>query len=217
MKTDHISNEDYNTILKQHLESLKRIRDAATGLAKGMIGSTLYKEDLFFASVLNRSLSLLDGFSVMLTSRNLACAGIILRAQLDNCMRLYASFIADNKSEFIDRFMEGRRIDKLKDDQGNKMSDYLLRTRLEEYDSRINEVYEKASGYVHLSNIAFKLSLHEINADSFEFAIGLPLKEDANEYLIEAAEAFLHYMKLLYFMLNSVVESKERAEKVVKR
>jgi len=67
MKTDHISNEDYNTILKQHLESLKRIRDAATGLAKGMIGSTLYKEDLFFASVLNRSLSLLDGFSVMLT------------------------------------------------------------------------------------------------------------------------------------------------------
>lgn len=208
-----MTNDEYAIALDQHLSDLKRIREAASGLAKEMIGTILIDFDLFYSSVLNRSLSLLDGFIEMLKTRNLACAGILLRTQLDNCMRLYASFIAADKNEFLKRFMEGDRIDDLKDVKGNLMRDYYLHTSLTRFDERISEVYKRASGYVHLSGVAFHLSLQSAKDNRIEFAIGLPLKEEANKYLIEVAQAFFHYMRLLYFLLSKVVESKERVEK----
>lgn len=66
-----MNNDAYFAALDQNLKELKGIREASNDLAKCMIGNTLYEEDLFFASVLNRSLSLLDGFVDMLKSRNL--------------------------------------------------------------------------------------------------------------------------------------------------
>ncbi len=207
-----MNNDEYFTALNPKLKELKHIRRTSNELAKCMIGNSLYEEDLFFASVLNRSLSLLDGFVDMLENRNLACAGILLRSQPDNCMRLYAAFIAQDKRAFIRGFLEGKRISDFKDDRGVKMRDSVLRKRLETYDSRICEVYERTSGYVHLSGVAFHLGYQSIDDHNFGFSIGVPLKEEANKYLLEAAGAFIHYMKLLFFLLDAVVKSKERAE-----
>lgn len=128
-------------------------------------------------------------------------------------MRLYAAFIADDKKAFIRGFIAGKRIIDFKDDREMKMHDSVLRKRLEEYDSRIDEVYERTSGYVHLSGVAFHLGYQAIDDNHFGFAIGIPLKEEANKYLLEAANAFSHYMQLLFFLFDAVVRSKERSEK----
>ena len=38
---------------------------------------------------------------MMLKERNLTCAGVLLRMQMDNCMRTYAAFIAEDKKAIV--------------------------------------------------------------------------------------------------------------------
>ena len=142
-----MNNEEYYYLLNKRFQKIKELREAAKTVAAGIIGNTLYKEDLFFTSALDRSVALLDGIVNMLKERNLSCVGILVRSQIDNCMRIFAAFIAKDKIAFMDGFIQGKKISDFKDDRGNKMKDVVLRERLEAYDSQISEVYKKSSGY----------------------------------------------------------------------
>ncbi len=156
-------------------------------LSKTIIGDTLYKEDFFFTSAMNRSIALLDGISEMLKNRNLACGGILLRSQIDNCMRIFAAFIAENQTDFIDGFFAGKKIIDIKDDRGNKMKDYILRQRLAEYDAQLDLVYRNSSGYVHLSDKAFYSSVTISSSEQYdiEFSVEEPLKEKQIRYCLK--------------------------------
>lgn len=208
-----MNNEEYNESLNERLHKIKELREAAKKVARGIIGNTLYKGDLFFTSALDRSVALLDGIVNMLKERNLTCAGILVRSQIDNCMRIFAAFIAEDRTTFMDGFLHGKKISDFKDDRGNKMKDVVLRERLEDYDSQINEVYRKSSGYIHLSDVAFYLSVCAKDNYRIEFSVGLSIREEANEILLESADAFIHYTLLEYRLLQAVVESKERVDK----
>ncbi|UQT49356.1 hypothetical protein M5E87_05605 [Flavonifractor plautii] len=80
-----------------------------------------------FAALLNRSQQLTDGFIAMVKARNLTCAAALLRLQLDNCMRLYALYIAEDRKGFINSLMDGGKIDKLRDKSGQQMQDWYLK------------------------------------------------------------------------------------------
>ncbi len=204
-----MNNEEYNDSLRERLHKLRELREVAKCLAKGIIGNTLYKEDLFFTSALNRSVALLDGMVDMLKTRNLTCVGILVRSQIDNCMRIFAAFIAEDKTAFVEGFLGGKKISDFKDDRGNKMKDVVLRERLEAYDSRISDVYKKSSGYIHLSDVAFYTSVWAKDNHQIEFSVGLPVREEANNILLEGSDAFIHYTLLEYRLLQAVVESKK--------
>ena len=204
-----LNNEEYNESLNERLHKIKELREAAKSVARGIIGNTLYMQDLFFTSALDRSVALLDGIVNMLKERNLTCVGILVRSQIDNCMRIFAAFIAEDKAAFMDGFLHGKKISDFKDDRGNKMKDVVLRERLEDYDSQISDVYKKSSGYIHLSDVAFYSSVCAKDNYRIEFSVGLPIREEANEILLEGADAFIHYTLLEYRLLQAVVESKE--------
>lgn len=208
-----MNNEEYYYLLDKRFRKLKELREAAKTVAAGIIGNTLYKEDLFFTSALDRSVALLDGIVNMLKERNLSCVGILVRSQIDNCMRIFAAFIAEDKTAFMDGFIQGKMISDFKDDRGNKMKDVVLRERLEAYDSQISEVYKKSSGYIHLSEMAFYSSVCAKDNYHIEFSVGLPIREEANEILLEGADAFIHYTLLEHRLLWAVVESKQRVDK----
>jgi len=208
-----LNNEEYYHLLNKRFQKLKELRETAKTVAAGIIGNTLYKEDLFFTSALDRSVALLDGIMNMLKERNLSCVGILVRSQIDNCMRIFAAFIAEDKTAFIDGFFKRKKISDFKDDCGNIMKDVVLRKRLEAYDSQISEVYKKSSGYIHLSDMAFYSSVCAKDNYRIEFSVGLPIREEANEILLEGADAFIHYTLLEHRLLQAVVESKERVDK----
>ena len=105
-----MNNEEYYYLLDKRFQKLKELREAAKTVAAGIIGNTLYKEDLFFTSALDRSVALLDGIVNMLKERNLSCVGILVRSQIDNCMRIFAAFIAKDKIAFMDGFIQGKRL-----------------------------------------------------------------------------------------------------------
>lgn len=205
-----MNNEKYLDELDDRLQVLNELRKRIIELSKTIIGDTLYKEDFFFTSAMNRSTALLDGISEMLKNRNLACGGILLRSQIDNCMRIFAAFIAENQTDFIDGFFAGKKISDMKDDRGNKMKDYILRQRLAEYDAQLDLVYRNSSGYVHLSDKAFYLSATISSSEQYdiEFSVGAPLKEKANPVLLEVADAFIHYINLQNNLVNQVVISR---------
>lgn len=101
-----MKNEEYMKELEKRLTDFRSARQNMKELAVAIIGDVLYKEDLFFTSAIDRSMGLLDGMIEMLKQRNLTCAGILVRTQVDNCMRVFAAFIAEDRTEFIDAFLK---------------------------------------------------------------------------------------------------------------
>ena len=206
-----MNNEVYFTSLDEYERALKELRTQGIAIATGIIGENLTKDDLFFCASVDRCLRLIDGVIPMLKERNLTCAGALLRLQMDNCMRTYAAFIAADKEKVIDCIISGDPINKEKDTAGKKMTDGHLKDEISKIDSKFAQVYDQASGFIHLSSKAFYQTVAEIGeGNKFAFQIGCPLPEKRNEPLLECADAFVHFVKLHYNMLDAVVESKKR-------
>ena len=125
-----------------------------------------YLFDLLAASALNRSVALSSGFRKMIRANNLICAGALVRLELDTAIRFFAGFIVDQPHEFAFKVLEGNRISWMKDRDGNSMTDRNLLVKLAREYPWVEEVYEKASSYVHLSETHMLSSLSMMDRDS---------------------------------------------------
>ena len=205
-----MNNKEYFELLGNGKKTLDELKKQGVELAQGVIGETLLADDFFFCASLNRCINLIEGFWLLLNSRNLTCAGAILRLQIDNCLRTYAAFIAADRNKVIECIIQGRRIDKERDTHGHMMTDGYLKKKLGEMDSSIVMIYDNTSGYIHLSEKAFYETVVNCDNGRVEFQIGRELPERRNPVLIEMLEAFIHFIKLHYKMDNAVVDSKQR-------
>lgn len=208
-----MTNEVFFEILSPKIEELRKLRENGKSIAAGIIGQSLLKEDFFFCAATDRCMHLIDGFSSMLQERNLTCAGALLRLQLDNCMRTYAAFIAADKDAVIDCVISGSRIDKQKSNDGNLLKDVYLKNELSKLDTGFSTVYDNTSGYIHFSDRAFYQTVKSCDDNVIEWGVGTQLLEKFNPLLIEAADAFNHFVKLHFHILSAVVESKERFDR----
>lgn len=205
-----MTNEEYFEVLTPKIEELHKLRENGKSIAAGIIGQSLLKEDFFFCAATDRCMNLIDGFICMLQERNLTCAGALLRLQLDNCMRTYAAFIAADKDAVIDCVISGNRIDKQKSKDGNLLKDVYLKNELSKLDTGFSAVYDNTSGYIHFSDRAFYQTVKSCDDNVIEWGVGTQLLEKFNPLLIEAADAFIHFVKLHFHILSAVVENKER-------
>ena len=196
--------------IKKHTTTLHKLRKQGVALAAGIIGQSLTKDDFFFCASLDRCINLIDGFIDVLNQRNLTCAGALLRLQMDNCMRTYAVFIAEDKAAVIDCIISGERVNRQVSKDGSQLSDSYLKKELSKIDSGFSDIYDQASGYIHLSEKAFYQTVVSCEDYHINFQIGHALPEKFNPILIEAADAFIHYVKLHYRILDAVVDSKRR-------
>lgn len=126
----------------------------------------------------------MEGVEFLLEERNLTCAGAILRLQIDNCLRTYAAFIAEDKNKIIECIINGEKINKYKDINGNKMTDAYLKEKLTELDSFVKKIYNNSSGYIHLSEKAFFETVTNCEGNIIEFQIGRPLPEKEMRFLL---------------------------------
>lgn len=205
-----MTNEEYKVALVPYIEQLQDLRKKAVSIATGIIGETLCTDDLFFCASVDRCIRLIDGFIPMLQARNLTCVGVLLRMQMDNCMRTYAAFIADDRNAVIQCILDGTPIKNLKDANGSKMLDGYLKDQVAKMDSVFPTVYDNASGYVHLSEKAFYQTVDSCDDYGIGIQIGQSLPEKRNAPLLEAADAYIHFVNLHFKMLQAVVESKQR-------
>ena len=208
-----MENNEYYSIILQYIKDLKLLRKEGVQLGAAVIGESLFKEDLYFLAAINRCLDLIDGFIELIDNRNLTCAGALLRLQMDNCMRTYAVFIADNKDEVVNCIISGERIDNLTDNTGQKLKDWYLKKQLNNLDNRFQQVYDQASGYIHLSTKAFYQTIVSAEGNTIETQIGHGLPDKYNVTLIEGIQAFIHFTKLFYKIIEAVADSKRRFDK----
>lgn len=205
-----VTNQAYGERIKERVDSLGELRRKGVGVAAEIVGKNLFLEDLFFCTTIDRCLQLIDGFTIMLQKRNLTCAGVLLRIQMDNCMRTYAFFIVEDRKCFVDQLVSGTPISKLRDKTGKRMSDGYLKEAVGKIEPRFEQVYNQASGYIHLSEKAFFQTVCTADKDKrLLFRVGIELPEEQNENLLECADAFIHYIQFHYMLLNEVAKSKQ--------
>lgn len=204
-----MKNEEYNIELASYIEQLQELRKEAVSIATRIIGETLCTDDLFFCASVDRCIRLTDGLIPMLKDRNLTCVGVLLRMQMDNCMRTYAAFIAKDRNAVIQCVLDGTPIKKLTDIKGNKMLDGYLKDEVAKIDPIFSTVYDNASGYVHLSDKAFYQTVDSCDNYAIRMQIGQALPEKRNIPLLEAAAAYIHFVNLHFKMLQAVIESKQ--------
>ncbi|GGI12595.1 hypothetical protein [Gottfriedia solisilvae] len=204
---------DYSKKIQSNIIYLHQLRVEGIKNAKKIIGKSLFLEDIYFLSLVDKCLRLTDGFLKMIESRNLTCSGFMLRIQLDICMRTYAIFIAEDKDKVQKSIFSNKyQLNKLKSEEGVKMTDGYLSGRLNEIDPTFKEVYKNTSGYIHHSEQAF----YSINrsdtvfSNQIAFDIGHELPHSFDKILNECIEAFNYFVEFFYKLLDPVIKSKEK-------
>lgn len=109
----------------------------------------------YIMSIANRAIFLNRGFVTLAESNNYQTAISLMRLQLDNCLRLYAMSLYNNSGEFYKKVIGGEQIRKLKDRDGNKMTDSYLVTKIDKIFPQFKSMYEKLSGHIHFSTEHF--------------------------------------------------------------
>ena len=127
-------------------------------------------------------------------------------------MRVFAAFISENRRLFIKETLSGKSIRNLKDNQNRRMTDTNLKKRMSEYYPEIEEIYNKSSGYVHLSEVAFHQAFWTDQSDGdcrIRLSVGLAPRKELNLILIECAEVFCHFTEIEYDFYQKIIDSKK--------
>ena len=105
-----MTNDEYFNEIETYFNKLREYREESKSIAADIIGENFTEDDIFFISALNRRVQFIDGIIDLLRTRNLTCAGILVRTQLDNLMRVFAAFISENRRLFIKETLSGQSI-----------------------------------------------------------------------------------------------------------
>ena len=212
-----MTNEEYFEKIVSLIEELRILNEKAKALAVKIIGKNLLKEDLCLCAMLDRSMRLTDGFIPMLEVRNLTCAGALLRLQMDNCLRLFALFIANVRNEAVDCIIDGGVFNRLRDKDGKQMKDGYLKEKLDKYDPGFTDVYNQASGFIHFSSKAFYQSVHAKENYEILFQVGGEQPKKINPVLLECIDAYIHFNKLFHSLMNIIAESKTEFDTICEK
>jgi hypothetical protein len=139
--------------VEKKLLELENLNQKFLDLWKEMLdGQDFFHMDFYVNSVINRSLSLLSGFCLLLRNKNFICAAHLVRIHLDNLLRLSAAWLVSEPHQFAKSIMDGKQINHLKDQKGNSLTDTFLVKNLKKDFPWIERVYLETSGFVHLSS-----------------------------------------------------------------
>jgi hypothetical protein len=111
----------------------------------------LYALDLLANAVNNRAIQLMKGFVTLIKDDNFISAVPLIRLQLDNGMRFFATTLVSDYNDLFMHFLDGKPLKKFKDAKGKPLTDIYLATKLNEYFPGTLELYKSSSGYIHLS------------------------------------------------------------------
>lgn len=177
-----------------------------------------YPVDLLAVGALKRSAALCSGFSRMIGDRNFTCAASLLRLQLDNALRFFATFLVKDPHGFALAVIDGTPVRKLPDKSGTKMTDRHLVKKLSKLYPWVDPVYETTCGYIHLSERHFYGAIESVSEDQ---AITIIMSRDDNHIsessFVEATEAFCAATEIFHKYIEGWIYSKSNPDIMAKR
>lgn len=184
----------------------------------GLKGSALYRLDLLAIAVLDRSLALLRGFCDLVEARNMIAAAPLLRCQVDNGLRFFASTLVENPHDFALEVHRGTPISRQRDRSGKLMRDAYLVEKLTAEVPWIETLYKQASGYVHLSEQHIFNTIGIPDHDGMT-TIGITGQDGSvwtEERYLEAIEAFNYSTSLVLELLEQWSQTRKTPPKVTR-
>lgn len=176
------------------LARLNQLDEEIVAAGKRLFGAcdaALYPCDALALAVANRALSLSNGFSVLMKNCGYIAAAGIIRMQLDNVLRLHGVTTAPNPHETANLVIGGAALKDIKNSDGKKMADAVLRESISASHPWVDRVYKLSSGYIHLSeqHVLHLMQRSPLNADGHrDLTIGSEdehLRVDQQEDLVE--------------------------------
>jgi hypothetical protein len=178
----------------------------------------LYPLDLLAIGALNRSAAQCAGFRNLVRSRNCICAASILRLQLDTALRFYAAFLVANPHTFASAVLKGTPVKRLKDKTGNPLHDTYLVSCLSKQYPWVAKVYQKTSGYIHLSEQHIFQAIESVEEQERVIKIKMSAedKELPEQTYVEAVEAFCSATKVFHHYVEGWIVTKDNPEAVAR-
>ena len=179
-------------------------------------GGNVYPLDLLAVAVFNRSISLVSGFCALIRTRNYVCAFPLVRLQVDNLLRFYAAFIVDEPQDFAMSVLDGCKIRDLRDRTGKRMTDAYLKSQMKKIIPWIENIYDEASGFVHLSNRHIFSSIRRSpeDLDCVMFSIGHENQCIPTDVATTAVEAMSQVTLKLLRYLHGWTWTKDNPDKL---
>ena len=201
--------------LENKLREIEESKDHHLSLCETMLragDSKLFSMDIMVAAAIKRSLALSDAFASLVRSQNYSIAASLCRLQLDSCLRLSAAYRVQDPHQLASDVLAGKPIRKMKDRDGQKMTDrYLSETLGLELDW-VPRVYNSTSGFIHLSEKHLVSIFGEMDSDTgrTSIEIGPGDQNIPNQYWLEMASGFLATTDLLIQYVEGWISAKNR-------
>jgi hypothetical protein len=205
-------------LINAKLDHLDSFENRLKELSKEMMlpGQDLFPLDVLAVGVINRSLSLLSGFTTLIRDKNYIAAAHLGRPHLDNYLRFYASWLVNEPHDFAMKVMSGVRIDKLKDKTGKYLRDrYLVELASKEHPWMLN-VYKETSGFIHLSktHVFTSTVLKNKEERTVEFRISKEDKYVTEESKLEAAECMIEITNCIVTLVEGWIWTKNNPDRL---
>lgn len=174
--------------------------------------SPMYVLDLIVLGAVKRSLSISNAMLNLVKSKNMVCARALLRMHIDTISRLYAYLYVDNPEEVAQKVLAGDKISQFKSNDGKKLTDSYLISRLSESFSWIKDVYRSTSAYVHFSEKQLFDSIKSISEDhgvNIQLLIATTDEIYLESSWEELAACFNHLNIILVDFLDNYAEQKK--------
>ncbi|TCQ02675.1 hypothetical protein C8J34_11639 [Rhizobium sp. PP-F2F-G36] len=186
--------------LTARLDRLKQLENELIRNGAAIVGpgAGLSHADFFIIGALRRTLAQSRGFRDLIKARNFPCAAAILRLQIDTAMRVNALSFVRDADVVCKAVLDGEQFNRLKDQDGNKLSDIYIRKKLAEEHSWISSLYERTSDFVHLTGRHFDVSIARTDDDTrmayFQISGHDPSRSE--ETYFEVVDRFFQVTKL---------------------
>lgn len=186
--------------LEDKLKKIERLEQEILRKLSAQIlpGSNMFASHMLLIGAAKRTVSLGDGFRMLVRARNFPCAAPIVRLQIDTALRLFAGTLVDDSEAFASSVLGDERIDKMKDRDGNRLRDAYLLEKLGVLYPWVPDVYRVTSGLVHFSGRHIFAGAHSLDDASrtVHFLVGAKDPERADEDYFEMVDCFLEAMRI---------------------
>jgi hypothetical protein len=205
--------------LAGRLKRIEHLEDELIRKGAGIVGvgADLSHADFFIVGALRRTLAQARRFRDLINAHNFPCAAAILRLQLDIAMRVNALSLVEAPDAACKAVLDGEQFNRLKDRDGNKLSDAHLRKELSETHPWIGPVYERTSDFVHLSGKHFEVSIARTDDETriayFQISGHDPHRLDETYY--ESVDTFFEATRLAGMLLLASWMARHQCEAVL--
>jgi hypothetical protein len=178
--------ELYNDLTESR-EALDEFYELFIKASKFSLEDTLLTTDLFIVAIAQRSIDIIEAYKHVIDSWNITCAGPLIRMQLDNLLRLVYISKIKNSDELTLEILNGKSFYDFRDSDGKKLTDSRLRQYAKENYPWVDDIYKKASQFVHFSELHMRLPIEESNEENtIAFSIRKPSSDKVSKKDIES-------------------------------